>query len=187
MTNKTIQRISKIFILSLMPLFIALPAQSGVIVGSVNTDTQTELNISWLGTGVINNAVFDNSLTVDGLVNWSVSSPIALTYLGGGDGWSGMLSAFHTARPHNEQANGGTVSFSINFGNSTLPNVNSSKFLSVGHAPHGDYYNFSYSYLDTENTFSATLVGIHVPEPSTLAIFALGMIGLASRRFKKNS
>ena len=27
--------------------------------------------------------------------------------------------------------------------------------------------------------------GVNVPEPSTLAIFALGMIGLASRRFKK--
>jgi len=27
----------------------------------------------------------------------------------------------------------------------------------------------------------------NVPEPSTLAIFALGMIGLASRRFKKQS
>jgi hypothetical protein len=26
-----------------------------------------------------------------------------------------------------------------------------------------------------------------VPEPSTLAIFALGLIGLASRRFKKHS
>jgi hypothetical protein len=26
-----------------------------------------------------------------------------------------------------------------------------------------------------------------VPEPSTLAIFALGIIGLASRRFKKQS
>ncbi|MFT5298148.1 MAG: hypothetical protein ACI9VT_002594 [Psychroserpens sp.] len=26
-----------------------------------------------------------------------------------------------------------------------------------------------------------------VPEPTTLAIFALGMMGLASRRFKKNS
>ncbi len=29
--------------------------------------------------------------------------------------------------------------------------------------------------------------GFSVPEPSTLAIFALGMIGLASRRFKKQS
>ncbi|MCI2286210.1 PEP-CTERM sorting domain-containing protein [Colwellia sp. MSW7] len=30
-------------------------------------------------------------------------------------------------------------------------------------------------------------INIPVPEPSTLAIFALGMIGLASRRFKKQS
>ncbi len=29
--------------------------------------------------------------------------------------------------------------------------------------------------------------GVAVPEPSTLAIFAIGMIGLASRRFKKQS
>jgi hypothetical protein len=29
--------------------------------------------------------------------------------------------------------------------------------------------------------------GVEVPEPSTLAIFVLGMIGLASRRFKKQS
>jgi len=32
-----------------------------------------------------------------------------------------------------------------------------------------------------------TSSSIDVPEPSTLAIFALGMIGLASRRFKKQS
>jgi len=32
-----------------------------------------------------------------------------------------------------------------------------------------------------------TFDSVSVPEPSTLAIFALGMIGLASRRFKKQS
>jgi hypothetical protein len=39
-------------------------------------------------------------------------------------------------------------------------------------------------------TVNVTLNGVdvsNVPEPSTLAIFALGMIGLASRRFKKQS
>ena len=30
-----------------------------------------------------------------------------------------------------------------------------------------------------------TITGVSVPEPSTLAIFALGILGLASRRFKK--
>ena len=42
--------------------------------------------------------------------------------------------------------------------------------------------NQNSNYLITDNlTFGVTAV----PEPSTLAIFALGMIGLASRRFKK--
>jgi hypothetical protein len=36
-------------------------------------------------------------------------------------------------------------------------------------------------------TFGSANPGTEVPEPSTLAIFALGMIGLASRRFKKQS
>ncbi|ASP49500.1 PEP-CTERM sorting domain-containing protein [Cognaticolwellia beringensis] len=38
---------------------------------------------------------------------------------------------------------------------------------------------------DDASTFGTA--PINVPEPSTLAIFALGMIGLASRRFKKQS
>ena len=41
-----------------------------------------------------------------------------------------------------------------------------------------DMYTFN---IDTTPAVNA------VPEPSTLAIFALGMIGLASRRFKKQS
>jgi hypothetical protein len=38
-----------------------------------------------------------------------------------------------------------------------------------------------------ERIFHIDLVAVDVPEPSTLAIFALGMIGLVSRRFKKQS
>lgn len=42
---------------------------------------------------------------------------------------------------------------------------------------------------DTSGDLTLAINGstISVPEPSTLAIFALGMIGLASRRFKKQS
>jgi len=42
---------------------------------------------------------------------------------------------------------------------------------------------------DADNYWKAVLVrnASPVPEPSTLAIFALGMMGLASRRFKKQS
>ena len=48
------------------------------------------------------------------------------------------------------------------------------------------FYNYSQSQVRytgfTEDKSPST-----VPEPSTLAIFALGLIGLASRRFKKQS
>ena len=59
---------------------------------------------------------------------------------------------------------------------------------------------FNYSFLSHERTIPAVLrdgitvnVGSQVtepstdvPEPSTLAIFALGVLGLTTRRFKKN-
>ena len=61
----------------------------------------------------------------------------------------------------------------------------------------GDY-TFYFGVVNAlDNALSSTLwidgvsgsgslnTGTSVPEPSTLAIFALGMIGLASRRFKK--
>jgi hypothetical protein len=47
---------------------------------------------------------------------------------------------------------------------------------------------FFYSSNSRLSPNSVALVRVkYVPEPSTLAIFALGMIGLASRRFKKQS
>jgi hypothetical protein len=64
---------------------------------------------------------------------------------------------------------------------------------------YGDVYNAcsrswgcrdyqSYNNFETLLTINKiSVVANEVPEPSTLAIFALGMIGLASRRFKKQS
>jgi len=48
---------------------------------------------------------------------------------------------------------------------------------------------FAFSHLNAHLfSFDAVDVGVSpIPEPSTLAIFALGMIGLVSRRFKKKS
>ena len=53
------------------------------------------------------------------------------------------------------------------------------------------FYNFSQSYVRysgfEEDACTENCGKVDVPEPSTLAIFALGMMGLASRRFKKQS
>jgi hypothetical protein len=57
--------------------------------------------------------------------------------------------------------------------NTLFTNVSYAKSLT-----YGSFDDVSYSRSNQSNS---------VPEPSTLAIFALGMIGLASRRFKKQS
>jgi hypothetical protein len=60
------------------------------------------------------------------------------------------------------------------------------------------YGSHQFRYVDSTTNFQKATSGLltlsayapletEVPEPSTLAIFALGMIGLASRRFKKQS
>jgi hypothetical protein len=53
------------------------------------------------------------------------------------------------------------------------------------HVDHINKYFFSYSYNVNTGLFVANLKGVHIPEPSILAIFTIGMFGLASRRFKK--
>lgn len=45
----------------------------------------------------------------------------------------------------------------------------------------------SNAYNDNKVYFSLAITAIDVPEPSILAVFALGMIGLASRQFKNKS
>jgi|TARA_R110001599_G_C12224724_1_gene657593 hypothetical protein len=68
------------------------------------------------------------------------------------------------------------------------------KFYSLGlngtlHSYSSNDYSSSLLASNLPRLDGLTYVGnsVDVPEPSTLAIFALGMIGLASRRFKKQS
>ncbi len=64
-----------------------------------------------------------------------------------------------------------------------LATDDNSIFYTVLYAKSNGYGSFD----DVTYSRSNQLVPSDVPEPSTLAIFALGMIGLASRRFKKQS
>jgi len=58
-------------------------------------------------------------------------------------------------------------------------------WLNISFSEKVDYTTQSSSFLSAPRTNLNKVVD--VPEPSTLAIFTLGMIGLASRRFKKQS
>ncbi|MGY8870971.1 MAG: PEP-CTERM sorting domain-containing protein [Pseudomonadales bacterium] len=56
----------------------------------------------------------------------------------------------------------------------------------IGNLNTGDSVNFDYHYVMGDQ-LSTVDIPTDVPEPSTLALFALGVLGLASRRFKKKS
>ncbi len=58
---------------------------------------------------------------------------------------------------------------------------NTNLYITGEHARYAHNWNIFNSFAGVART------SIDVPEPSTFAIFALGMIGLASRRFKKKS
>ena len=94
----------------------------------------------------------------------------------------------------------GTTAIVNVFGLDQLGNTIYSTQLNLTNAP--TFFNFGWDNIygiswdpignsDSNNiaidNFSFSEVSQDVPEPSTLAIFALGMIGLASRRFKKQS
>jgi hypothetical protein len=64
-------------------------------------------------------------------------------------------------------------------------NLNSTQTV-IARAGYGSGFAFSEGNAHLFS-FDAEDVGVKVPEPSTLAIFALGIIGLASRRFKKKA
>jgi len=79
----------------------------------------------------------------------------------------------------------GTQTFNLSSGPQNAGPWSSATFSGVDFNRIEILHNFSttLAYGIDNISFSSTTV----PEPSTLAIFALGMIGLASRRFKKQS
>jgi len=76
-------------------------------------------------------------------------------------------------------------------GNILLSSLYSSPITFTGMTISGIRLTGNYSvhqmYHSVSTNMTYTLSGTPVPEPSTLAIFALGMIGLASRKFKIQS
>lgn len=71
----------------------------------------------------------------------------------------------------------------FSFGGSVFSGI-TTNFIKLSGFPEG---NCCGAYSISEINIMGQRQSTDVPEPSTLAIFALGMIGLASRRFKKQS
>jgi hypothetical protein len=93
--------------------------------------------------------------------------------------------AYLSQRLYQKAYNGHTRQTELsNIGGGPVAYVSDAKGYNTLGSPH----NESVDKLTMWNGYGSLLLrATDVPEPSTLAIFALGMIGLASRRFKKQS
>ncbi len=171
--------------LLLFTFVVAVPDQSercygGVISSLVVEDSKLRLEVFWVGIGRLDDGQNNDSMENPQLNNWSIpTNPIKLTYLGGGDGWTGFFDVFHSTAPHAGEGVGGTVRFNLAFGQ-----INPTRVFArtmTGHGGHDNFYRFDYAYTPMQDAFRAHLVGIHsVPEPTSLTIFGIGALGLVA-------
>jgi hypothetical protein len=82
----------------------------------------------------------------------------------------------------------GETRYYFNLADTTQVNGQSKYHIHAGN--HDSYTNLNYYQANSFTQWAGFILvkdEVNVPEPSTLAIFALGIMGLASRRFKKQA
>ena len=159
-------------------------ASANVIPVTVVTDTALNLDVTWTGNGLLDDGQNNDSLAVPTLTNWAVGpNPITLTYLGGGNGWTGTLTAQHIVAPHLGEGLGNVVQFNISFDQLGTTNTTTSK--ETAHGGHKDVYTLTYTYNPTGDKFFAELKGAHVPEPTSFALLSVGAAGMIASRLRR--
>jgi hypothetical protein len=138
----------------------------------VDNDFSTNLN-SWDDDVLEFNSLTSSqaTLTADGNINFDFSSA--------------FLGSFNSAASLTFEgffAGGGSITQTFSLGLNTRALFNFTGFNNLSSLVISAPTDGMFALMD-DLTVSAS----SVPEPSTLAIFALGIIGLASRRFKKKS
>jgi hypothetical protein len=196
--------------LKIMSLAIALTMSSassaGIIDAADNTFDDTTTGLQWMDFGVNNHHTYNEVSNLLGTTysGWQLASQEQVIEL-----WENIFAPLSTntntyATGHRysqyQTGNGGFTSLKTIIGKNTS-NYSLGWFadnqgsLSYAHSNmfdyaqvHGRNVNYNGYKTSTNTSYSTMLVrSANVPEPSTLAIFALGMMGLASRRFKKKS
>jgi hypothetical protein len=164
------------------------------LTATVQTDTLTKLVVSWTGKGGLDGE--NITLLAPTLTHWEVPQ-VLLNYVGGGNGWSGQVTARHITDPHpelGESGGGSQVTLPIAFSNvspppeGSPPNSGSSSDV-VSHPPlHFDSYTLTWSFIPEvgNDQLTVTLKGVHTPEPtSTLSILSLGILGAGATLKRK--
>lgn len=194
--------ILKIVILTIIISTCSL-AKAGIINGTDSTFIDTATGLQWMDFGVNNIHTYNEvsnllTTTYDG---WDLASQTQVLQM-----WSNLMTPLssnidipqseyfirYSSFTNNYTAltaiigenNSGIALgwFEDDSGQLSYAYTNGSNLSQV----YGKNVNFDSYRTNRSFSFSTMLVrSTNVPEPTTLAIFALGMIGLASRRFKK--
>jgi hypothetical protein len=196
--------------LKIMSLAIALTMSSassaGIIDAADNTFDDTTTGLQWMDFGVNNHHSYNEVSNLLGTTysGWQLANqeqvielwenifaPLSYdtrTYATGQmyskyNGYAGSYS--HLKAIIGENSNSGMVGW---FADSTGSMSTAVSNMSSGAYVYGRGTNYD-THKNRQNANWSTMLvkAANVPEPSTLAIFALGMMGLASRRFKKKS
>jgi hypothetical protein len=193
--------------LKIMSLAIALTMSSassaGIIDAADNTFDDTTTGLQWMDFGVNNHHTYNEVSNLLGTTysGWQLASQEQVIEL-----WENIFAPLSTntntyATGHRYSqyytGNGGFTSLKTIIGDNmslgwfadnqgslsfAYSNMNNDAYV------YGRNVNYDSYKTHTSQHYSTMLVrSANVPEPSTLAIFALGMMGLASRRFKKQS
>jgi hypothetical protein len=168
---------------TLMALAQAITLHGAVIPSTVVEDNLIHFHVTW--SGILDDGS-NNTLVLPSpvLTNWAIGpDPILLTYVGGGNGWTGSVTGQHIMPPHppGDDPTGDIMTFNFAFSNTVSSTTNLSGWVSHPSIGHTDYYTLTYSYTTGTNAFTAELTGTHVPEPASFAIFCLGTFGALAR------
>lgn len=130
-------------------------------------------------------------LTDTGSIDWSLTGQPDGSDTNANSGihyylFEGIFGDFGSVLAHNN-GSGQQKDLNINLGAGIFTFAVGTNWLEEGEArtgnastPYGGTQRYSYA-------LEGSTLQVNVPEPSTLAIFALGLIGFASRRFNKSS
>ena len=151
-------------------------ANAGLIMG-------TDIEIETGSVSYIEFALFDT-----GEINWSVTGAAAPKYNfalfeGTFGSFGTMLTLVNyvgNTKIFNDTLSAGTYTFAV--GMHLMSETEARTGVASTPVNNSELYNYSLS----GDTLQTSAAAAQVPEPTTLAIFALGVLGLASRRFKKN-
>ena len=145
-------------------------------------------------TTIDTNVIFSWSFVESMNVNSSHNDNI-IARLWEGNGTSGNL--LDTSTMNMSSLSDGWVDIDFSAINLNIGSIYTVLLHTDGSSDYGGFRRSSSDFYDGGNGYifgisqtrdlTFRVVGVDVPEPSTLVIFSLGLIGLASRRFKKHS